>query len=530
MGYSYRYRFWTTFVLLSAFMCAAAWTAKVKLVETANQTMLQSLAESTAGRATLSVDYAIASMSRLLNIDGAACSEISRKTLRRVIFETSNLKEIRIRDGQLTCWGLNGATDGLDAAIRSANKVLAKNKFFSLFLLKASGWQGLGIQWYLGGDRDIIEVINPGTLYDVLPPDLRARANVRLMLSDGTVFARYISSGDFEWQTGNTEIVSADSGRFPIRAQIEVDRNFLNDWHQQVHPAALIGGALVILILSFFVTRGIVRGKGMADDIDAAMRAGQILPFYQPIVSIKCGKVMGFEVLARWIRSDGRMIPPDKFIPFAEETGQIEAITSCLLKAAGQDISERLRADPSLKMTFNVTPAQFLKPGFAVNILEQFRENGLPPSSMVIEITERQSLNDRETAHRIAEELSAFGVRIAIDDVGTGHNGLSSLHGLGAQYLKIDKYFIDSLTIDNRASVLIEMMASVAREFGMTVVAEGIETAEQAEILTRLGITEGQGYHFHRPVPAAELKSLLKQHPEQDPPAKKTRGARKAAA
>ncbi|MGR6429600.1 EAL domain-containing protein [Rhizobium sp. PAMB 3174] len=530
MRYSYRLRFWMTFVLLCTTMCAAAWIAKVKLVESANRRTLSNIAETTVSRATLSVDYAIASMGRLLDVDGSSCSEKSRKLVRRVIFETSNLKEVRIREGQLTCWGLNGATDGLDTAIKLAPKVPAANHFFSLFLLNASAWQGLGIRWQLSETHDIIEIINPGTLYDILPPDLRSRANIRLLLSDGTVFARYISSGDFEWRTTNAEVYTATSGRFPIRAEIEVDRQFLLGWQQQIHPAALIGVGLVISILSFFVTRGIVRGKGMADDIDAAIRSGQIRPYYQPIVSISTGEVMGFEALARWIRSDGTLIPPDKFIPFAEETGQIETITHSLLKTAGEDIGEHLRADPRLKMSFNVTPTQFLKAGFASNLLEQFHRNGLPPASMVVEITERQSLGDKEAARRVAEELSAFGVRIAIDDVGTGHNGLSSIHGLGAQYLKIDKYFVDSLTVNKKSLVLIEMMASIAREFGMTVVAEGIETAEQATILARLGITEGQGYHFHRPVPAAQLKSLLTRAPEQGPPAKKTRGLRKAAA
>jgi EAL domain-containing protein (putative c-di-GMP-specific phosphodiesterase class I) len=158
-----------------------------------------------------------------------------------------------------------------------------------------------------------------------------------------------------------------------------------------------------------------------------------------------------------------------------------------------------------------VTPDQLLGQGFVESLTANITKTGLNLKQLVIEITERQPISDMQAALHVSRELLELGVRLALDDAGTGHNGLSSLHALQAHYLKIDKYFVDGVALDRKSGVLVEALISLAQQFSMDVVAEGIETEEQRVKLLELGIREGQGYLYARPLPASELIAKAKQ-------------------
>jgi EAL domain-containing protein (putative c-di-GMP-specific phosphodiesterase class I) len=127
---------------------------------------------------------------------------------------------------------------------------------------------------------------------------------------------------------------------------------------------------------------------------------------------------------------------------------------------------------------------------------------------MVVEVTERQAIADKDKAAAVTEKLIGAGMQVAIDDAGTGHNGLSAIHALGANYLKIDKFFVDGITLDRKSSELVELLAALAAKFGMTVVAEGVETEEQIAVLLQLGIRAGQGFFYSKPVPATTILAM----------------------
>lgn len=461
------------------------------------------MSRSAIQRVEFAVDFAIIGMGGIVAVDAAGCWPAEKIGLRKAIYAASNAKDIRIDNGNVTCWGMAGAEEGLDQLIAAANKNPAANRSYQLFAVNADRWQGLGIGWNHSPGRNIIEVISThNMLFDLLPAHLRDHATMDMELSDGSVFAAYRPESAGVPELAEVDTFQAQSKRFPIHFTLRLDHAAVAAWNNDP-PGGFVAIALALtLIIGFLAARGIVREPSLLRELDHALANGEIRPYFQPIFDLGSRQLLGYEMLARWVKPDGSVIAPSGFIPLAENEGRIALVTQELLRLAGEQIGSFLHAHPDKKLTFNVTPDQFLTEGFAGQLFSDVVRFGLPTASMVVEITERQAIADLEKAAAVSAKLLESGISLAIDDAGTGHNGLSAIHGLGAQYLKIDKYFVDGLLLDKRSSSLIEMLVGLAREFSMTVVAEGIETDAQIEILKSLGINQGQGYVYSKPVPA----------------------------
>ena len=266
---------------------------------------------------------------------------------------------------------------------------------------------------------------------------------------------------------------------------------------------------LVGISVGFLAARALFPPLGPLNELDEAIANGEFVPYFQPIINLGSSEIAGFEMLARWIKRDGSMVPPALFIPLAENFGRIDALLFALLRQAGLSIGQELRANPHLKLSFNVTPEQFLDPQFLPRLLGVLKLVDLPPSCLIAEITERQPINDLDLACEVIAQYKKHGIRIAIDDAGTGHNGLSSIQKLDVSTIKLDKIFIDGIVDNERARQMVEMLANLAHQYQMSVVAEGIETPGQALAAQAMGIKEGQGFYFARPLPANDLLSLL---------------------
>jgi sensor c-di-GMP phosphodiesterase-like protein len=233
------------------------------------------------------------------------------------------------------------------------------------------------------------------------------------------------------------------------------------------------------------------------------------VPYFQPIFSLKDGKMAGCEVLARWIKADGSIVPPYQFIPLAEQTGRIVPLTWQLMDEALLQMRPYLRRDKSFYLAFNISASHLLQPGFAEDLRRHVSGARVGSRNIVIELTEREELPDLDKARDILSGLQERGYKVALDDAGTGHSGLSYMQKLGADVIKIDKLFVDSILTERSARVLIELLVNLARELGMSTVAEGIETREQADMLRDLGVDRGQGYLVSPPVNGAKFQAML---------------------
>ncbi|ELM6648526.1 EAL domain-containing protein [Vibrio vulnificus] len=252
-------------------------------------------------------------------------------------------------------------------------------------------------------------------------------------------------------------------------------------------------------------------------DISQAIRDKAIIAHYQPIVDTESGKVNGFEALARWIHPELGFVPPDVFIDLAEQHQLIVELGESILRQACQFIStlNRTRADNGLNpltVHVNLSAMHFYHARLPDALRHVMDEFDIAPGQLVIEITESTLLGiESETLER-TKEIKSLGIQLALDDFGTGYSSFSTLCSFPLDIVKLDKSYIDQLENNDRARTLIRSIASMAKELGLTTVAEGVETASQLRKLKIWHVDEIQGYYFYKPMPESEaLKAFDRQ-------------------
>ena len=231
---------------------------------------------------------------------------------------------------------------------------------------------------------------------------------------------------------------------------------------------------------------------------------------YQPIVELATGRVVGVEALVRWRTPEGEVIPPNEFIPLAEELGLIEQIGDWVVEELVRQDAAWAAEGISLELGFNLSPRQFFQHDLAERLLERLRARAVDPSRVIVEITESSAMREPERARAILTDLHRRGLRLAIDDFGTGYSSLSRLRELPIDVLKIDRSFVREIDRDAQATRIVAAFIQLGRGLGMTTLAEGIETEDERRILEELGCELAQGYLFSRPIPADELAERIR--------------------
>ncbi|WP_105429342.1 MULTISPECIES: bifunctional diguanylate cyclase/phosphodiesterase [Neorhizobium] len=317
---------------------------------------------------------------------------------------------------------------------------------------------------------------------DVLsaPYDLGDR-NVRLSASFG--FAIYPFAGeDFEELLKSAETALYRSKRRG-RGQITV---YSREIAQEMKRATQLEQAL--------------RNAIIADAVDV---------HFQPIVRISDGGVVGFEALARWIDADLGFVSPAVFVPLAEERGFIDALSETLLHKAAE---AALSWPRELFLSFNLSSAQLMDPGTTETILATLARVGLDPHRLELEITETAVMTSADTAQRIITDLRQQGVRISLDDFGTGQSSLGRLRDFTFDKVKIDRAFVSRITTDRASEHIVKAIIAMCDGLNLAVVAEGIEEKADADKLSELGCAMGQGYYYGRPADSAVTLRYLQEH------------------
>jgi diguanylate cyclase (GGDEF)-like protein len=244
----------------------------------------------------------------------------------------------------------------------------------------------------------------------------------------------------------------------------------------------------------------------LALDLRNAIASQQIEPYFQALIDLRTGCVSGFEVLARWHHASRGPIAPNVFVPVAEDTGQIDALTVCVMRQA-------LRAargwDPRLTIAINIAPQQLKSDALVQRLLSVLQETGFPPHRFEVEITENALIGDLPLARRIVLELKRHGIRVALDDFGTGYSSLNHLSELPFDKIKIDRSFVHTMHERRESASIVNAIIGLGRSLNLPTTAEGIESQADADMLTRLGCTVGQGFLYSKPVPAAQAALLL---------------------
>ncbi|MDO9356988.1 MAG: GGDEF domain-containing phosphodiesterase, partial [Solirubrobacteraceae bacterium] len=233
---------------------------------------------------------------------------------------------------------------------------------------------------------------------------------------------------------------------------------------------------------------------------------------YQPSYDLATGAITGLEALVRWDHPELGPVPPNVFVPVAESSGAIVPIGEWVVGRALADLAVWRERYPALELgvSVNVAPEQLLVRTFTDRVVGALRVNGVPPSALTLEITERTLGSDQPAMQATLTALREHGVLLSLDDFGTGYSSLRRLTASPLDELKLDRPLISNLATDGRRQAVIAGITAMSRALGMRVVAEGVETAEQREILVRLGCGHAQGFLLARPAPAGDIDGLLR--------------------
>lgn len=359
-----------------------------------------------------------------------------------------------------------------------------------------------------------LRVLLPGR--DLLPEFLRSHASAAFIaditMIDGAVVARETLDSTptvAEPSIIPTVSASAPSQRYPLKIDVEIPGSAM----ARANEGIFLYANLCSLVFAFVVAGVAVMvnrwSGGPARQISDGIRRGEFVPYYQPVIDLVSGKLKGCEVLVRWRKPDGRILPPGGFISLAEASGEIFPLTIALMEAARDDLETFYGARPSLKIGFNLVAGHFDDDRIVHDVRRIFEGSAVQMTQLMFEVTERQPLQDIKGARLIIAKLQALGARVALDDVGTGHGGLSYLLKLGVDVMKIDKMFVDAIGTDRYSVPIIDSLVKLANDMNLDLIAEGVETFEQVQYLREKGVRMAQGYVFAPPLPATSFLALV---------------------
>ncbi|UFH51330.1 EAL domain-containing protein [Pseudomonas sp. KNUC1026] len=470
---------------------------------------LQATAQWAIQRAQLSFEGAQQALATMQQSYEVPCSAGHIAQMQALTANTRFIEEIGyFQDGRLRCssWGtvnqvvLQGAGD-----YRLAN---GTEVFTSVHPLVGQGTAMVGLQ-----QGDYNALIISSRLADVLT---ESPMQIGLLGANGTLLAHN------DGADSRLLAVLAEGGEAP--AGLLAEQAAAPGWQAVVAgpqaPAAVFTTQMLWLLpLALACGAGLVglvialcrRRLSPLGELQIAVRQREFEVHYQPIMHLASGGCAGAEALVRWRRPDGSMVRPDLFIPLAEESGLIQPITDLVLEAVVDELGALLRSDPQLHVAVNLC-AEDLKSGRVLPVVARVLEGtGIAAEQLWLEATERGFM-DIDRARQTIETARAAGHRVAIDDFGTGYSSLQYLQGLPLDVLKIDKAFIDTLGADAPTSAVTDHIIDMARELGLRIVAEGVETVAQADYLRAREVDYVQGWLYAKALPAQQFLAFCREH------------------
>jgi diguanylate cyclase (GGDEF)-like protein/PAS domain S-box-containing protein len=254
-----------------------------------------------------------------------------------------------------------------------------------------------------------------------------------------------------------------------------------------------------------------VKALQIEQELQQALERGDLRLYLQPGVDLRTGQVIGAEALVRWQHPQRGLIVPDRFLSVAEETGLIVPLGAWVIGEACRQLAEwQSRPETAgLHLSLNLSARELTHPDVVGNVLGCVRESGVDPSYLTIEVTESTAMADGDSGFRALRELSGEGIRVAIDDFGTGYSSLEQLRRMPVDIVKVDRSFVSGMADDPTDRALVAAVVGMGRALNLAVVAEGIESPEDAEALRELGCNIGQGFLFAKPLPAEAMDELL---------------------
>ncbi|KGF62078.1 EAL domain-containing protein [Pseudomonas lutea] len=472
------------------------------------QMLLQIFSERAMRNVEISLDQGRSAISSLDNWTGVRCSSDHIAFMQRVTINTRAIEEVRYRDGVTQCssWGdsfSSGEDPEVDGALGGG---------FELALRAESHIKGVDpITLLRRGSYGVI--INTGRLSDVILNQqlklaifYQGRMVSGLRIEDAAPWSDVISQGRQHDESNLYAVTQRNEWTAVVAEPMTSLGTSFNRELLRALPTSLIIGLLIgALVMTFMLRR-----RSPFAELQTAIRKREFVVHYQPIVALDSGDCVGAEALVRWIRPDGSMVAPDKFIPLAEDTGLILPITDQVIQGVVDDLESVLANNPSLHIAINLC-ADDIKTGRFIGVIESALHGGLIKNEQIwLEATERGFI-DITSATGSLKKAQMLGFNIAIDDFGTGYSSLQHLQSLPVNVLKIDKAFVDTIGITSASSSVITHIIAMAKTLNLEIVAEGVETEAQAAYLKAQGVEYAQGWFYSKALPAGEFALFMQQ-------------------
>ncbi len=308
----------------------------------------------------------------------------------------------------------------------------------------------------------------------------------------------------------DTDLISAEAfaGDFPLRVEVTTPFAIVRADYSELDVsftiiACLMSGASLVLALQY-----VRRSALPAFDLERAIAAGELKPYYQPVINLRTGRLAGCEVLCRWEKKSGKVVSPSAFIEYAEITGLAIPMTLSLMQQVKADLGSLCQQMPDMKVSINLFEGHFRDGSVVDDVQAIFADSLISYRQLVFEITERHPLGNDAQAMAVISGLHALGARIAMDDAGTGHSNLAYIQTLGVDVVKLDRVFVDMIKPGVRQVPVLDGLIAMARDLGTEIIAEGVETEDQALYLRGRGVVMAQGFLFAPAIKAAQFREL----------------------
>jgi len=350
---------------------------------------------------------------------------------------------------------------------------------------------------------------------DGLPHGFADSSLLRLVFADGTellsigdslVFDEIAGYGD----NGKFLHVVSLAGDVPLRLEVALSfskarQKFADIYIWIILIACAFSASILVGSLQI-----IKKSSLPSFDLEYAIANGEICPFYQPVMDISTGRLYGCEVLARWVKPNGEIISPGAFIEYAEISGLAIPMTISIMETVRGDLEQISAQNPDLKISINLFEGHFRDGSVVEDVEAIFGDSAIDFRQLVFEITERHPLGDNMQANSVISGLQAMGCKLAMDDVGTGHSNLAYIQTLGIDIIKIDKVFVDPITKETTSMPILDNLIALAQDLNAGIIAEGVETAEQALYLRSKGVKNIQGFLFSPAIKAEKYLSMVR--------------------
>lgn len=345
-----------------------------------------------------------------------------------------------------------------------------------------------------------------------LPEGLREATTFRISLTNGTPIFTVGDYAQFGERTNDLAFVAVNSfaSEIPIRAEVAIPFIDIRAKYADLDWAFTIIACVMSAGFLFLALQYVRRTAIPAMDLERAIALGELRPFYQPVIHLGTGKLLGCEVLVRWIKRNGQIVPPKDFIDYAEASGLAIPMTVNLMQQVRNELSDLSREMPDIKISINLFEGHFHDNSIVEDVQAIFGGSPIRFDQLVFEITERRPISNIVQASSVIAGLHAIGARLALDDVGTGHSNLAYMQTLGVDVIKIDQIFVDMVKPDLAQVPVLNGLISMAHDLGADIVAEGVETEPQAIYLRDHGVLQAQGYLFAPPLKPESFLNLAR--------------------